>query len=103
MYYVSSTALPIFDISVLDTGLHTQICPMIMLLPFSTQAEQHAPEEVERQHKIINILDLKSDVNVDLNLPVQDFTSKRLETLCQSLQPWQNPLHNEIICTLIYL
>lgn len=85
MYYVSSTALPIFDISVLDTGLHTQICPVIMLLPFSTQAEQHAPEEVERQHKIINILDLKSDVNVDLNLPVQDFTSKRLETLCQSL------------------
>lgn len=76
---------------------------MIMVLPFCTQAEQHAPEELERQHKIINILDLKSDVNVDLSLPVQDFRSKRLETLCQSLQPWQKPPYNEITRTLIYL
>lgn len=57
VYYVSSTALLIFDISVLDTGLHTQICLMIMLLHLCTQAEEHAPEVLERQHKPINILD----------------------------------------------
>lgn len=95
VYYVSSTALLILDISVLDTGLHTQICLMIMLLHFCTQAEQHAPEELERQYKTINILDSKSDVNVDLSLPVQDFRSKRLETLSQSSQPWHKLQPNE--------
>lgn len=96
LYYVSSTALLIFDISVLDTGSHREICLMFMLLHFCTQAEQPAPEELETQRKTINILDSKSDVNVDLSLPAKDFRSKRLETLCQSLQPWHKPQPNEV-------
>lgn len=68
---------------------------MIMLLHLCTQAEQHAPEELEKQHKTINILDSKSDVNEDLSLPEQDFRSKRLETLYQSSQPWHKPQPNK--------
>lgn len=100
VYYVSSTALLIFAISVLDTGLNTQIFVMIMLLHFCTQAEHHAPEELERQCKIINILDSKSDINVDLSLQVQDFRPKGLETSCQALLPRHKPQPNEVTCAL---
>lgn len=67
---------------------------MIMLLHFCTQA----PEELERQCKIINILDSKSDANVDLSLPVQDFRPKGLETSCQAFLPWHKPQPNEVTC-----
>lgn len=92
VYYVSSTALLIFDNSVLDTGLHTQVCLMIVLLHCCTQAEQHAPEELERQHKTINIRDSKSDGNVDLGLPARDPLSV--------LQPWHKYQPNEVPCAL---